>query len=201
MATPITTRRTAKADSGPPDAPASPEVLLGRVAAGDEQAFAELYDVLAGPIMGMAVRVVRSRAMAEEVTQEVLVEIWRKATEFSRDRGNAMTWVLTIAHRRAIDRVRSEQASADRAEKAERLDLRRPFDDVAEGALATLDKERVRQAMSTLTELQRESITLAYYQGFTYREVAEVLNSPLGTIKTRMRDGLARLRDALGANA
>lgn len=200
MVTQISPRSTALTPVKAEGAAATAEDLLGRVAIGDERAFAALYDVLAGPIMGMAVRVVRSRAMAEEVTQEVLVEIWRKAAEFSRERGSAMSWALTIAHRRAIDRVRSEQASADREERAERLDLRRPFDDVAEGALATLDKERVRKALSTLTELQRESILLAYYKGFTYREVAEVLKSPVGTIKTRMRDGLARLRDALGAH-
>jgi RNA polymerase sigma-70 factor, ECF subfamily len=201
MVTQIGARSTARTQAPAAHGPPVADSLIMRVATGDERAFAELFDVLAGPIMGMAVRVVRSRAIAEEVTQEVLVEIWRKAAEFSHERGSAMTWALTIAHRRAIDRVQSEQASADRQERAERLRPRRPFDDVAEGALATLDKERVRKALSTLTELQRESILLAYYKGFTYREVAEVLHSPIGTIKTRMRDGLARLRDALGAHS
>ncbi|MEC3979506.1 ECF RNA polymerase sigma factor SigK [Amycolatopsis sp. H20-H5] len=183
------------------EAPPSPEALLSRVTLGDEQAFAGLYDLLAGPILGLVTRILRNRAISEEVTQEVLVEIWRKASHFSAERGNVKTWALTIAHRRAIDRVRSEQAASDREERAERLDLRRPFDEVSETTLATLDRERVKVALSSLTEIQRESINLAYYKGFTYREVAEVLHVPVGTIKTRIRDALIRLRDALGAHS
>jgi RNA polymerase sigma-70 factor (ECF subfamily) len=178
-----------------------PEALMARVVTGDEDAFAELYTVLAPSVLGIVTRVLRSRAMSEEVTQEVLVEIWRKASQFSEVRGSVMTWALTIAHRRAIDRVRSEQASVDREERAERLDPRRSFDEVSEAILATVDRERVRRALDELTVLQRESILLAYYQGLTYREVSGVLHVPLATIKTRMRDGLIRLRDALGVTA
>lgn len=183
--------------AGRPD----PEALMARVVLGDEDAFAELYTILAPSVLGIVTRVLRSRAMSEEVTQEVLVEIWRKAARFSEVRGNVMTWALTIAHRRAIDRVRSEQASIDREERADRLDPRRSYDEVAETILATVDRERVRRALEELTVLQRESIVLAYYQGLTYREVAEMLHVPLATIKTRMRDGLIRLRDALGVTA
>ena len=153
----------------------TPEELLARVALGDEQAFADLYDRLARPIFGTILHILRSPTQSEEVTQEVLVEIWRKATQFAPARGSVQTWALTIAHRRAIDRVRSEQASANREERAERLDLRRPFDDVTETTLANLEHAQVRQALSVLTELQRESILLAYFHGYTCREVAERL--------------------------
>ncbi|MFI5593584.1 ECF RNA polymerase sigma factor SigK [Amycolatopsis sp. NPDC051758] len=177
-----------------------PEQLLARAALGDEQAFAALYDRLAGPIFGTALQVLRSRAHAEEVTQEVLLEIWRKAATFDAARGRVQTWALTIAHRRAIDRVRSEQAAVDREDRAERLDLRRPYDDVTEATLDHFDRVQVRAALGVLTELQRESILLAYFQGYTCREVSEELGVAIGTVKTRMRDGLVRLRDALGVH-
>ncbi|MEV7551956.1 ECF RNA polymerase sigma factor SigK [Amycolatopsis sp. NPDC089917] len=182
-----------------PEPPSTSEELLGRVARGDEQAFAALYDRLAAPVFGTVLHVLRSRALAEEVTQEVMVEIWRKASRFDAGRAKVSTWALTIAHRRAIDRVRSEQAARDREDRVELLDLRRPYDDVAEAALSTEEHHLVRQALSGLTELQRESILLAYFHGLTCQEVADRLGVALGTIKTRVRDGMIRLRDALGA--
>ena len=197
-------RATLTALRPPPDnAPATPttsEELIGRAALGDEQAFAALYDQLAGPIFGTVMRVLRSRAQSEEVTQEVLLEIWRKAAQFDPARAKVTTWALTIAHRRAIDRVRSEQSARDREDRAELLDFHRPFDDVAEAALSTEEHHLVREALATLTELQRESLLLAYFHGLTCREVAEKLGVAVGTVKTRMRDGLVRLRDALGAS-
>jgi RNA polymerase sigma-70 factor (ECF subfamily) len=184
-------------DSAPLCSPTSEE-LLGRAALGDEQAFAVLYDRLASPIFGTVLQVLRSRSQSEEVTQEVLLEIWRKAARFDPARAKVTTWALTIAHRRAIDRVRSEQSARDREERVDLLDLHRPYDDVAEAALAAEDHVLVRQALSSLTELQRESVLLAYFHGLTCREVAEKLGVAIGTVKTRMRDGLIRLRDALG---
>jgi len=188
----------------PPDeaATAAPtaEELLARVAAGDETAFASLYDLVAGPVLGLATRVLRSHAQAEEVAQEVLVEVWRKATRYEPERGSALSWVLTIAHRRAVDRVRSHQAGVDREERAGLMDVRRPFDEVTESTLAGLEQQRVRQCLAALTDLQRESIVLAYYNGYTYPEVAEVLKVAPGTVKTRIRDGLIRLRDCLGVD-
>ena len=186
-------------DEAPAPAP-SAEELLARVAAGDETAFASLYDLVAGPVLGLATRVLRSHAQAEEVAQEVLVEVWRKATRYEPERGSALSWVLTIAHRRAVDRVRSHQAGVDREERAGLMDVRRPFDEVTESALAGLEQQRVRQCLSALTDLQRESIVLAYYNGYTYPEVAEVLKVAPGTVKTRIRDGLIRLRDCLGVD-
>ncbi|QKV81612.1 ECF RNA polymerase sigma factor SigK [Amycolatopsis sp. Hca4] len=186
-------------DEAPATAP-SAEELLRQVAAGDETAFASLYDLIAGPVLGLVTRVLRSHAQAEEVTQEVLVEVWRKATRYEPERGSALSWVLTIAHRRAVDRVRSHQAGVDREERAGLMDVRRPFDEVTESTLAGLEQQRVRQCLAALTDLQRESIVLAYYNGYTYPEVAEVLKVAPGTVKTRIRDGLIRLRDCLGVD-
>ncbi|GAA4529068.1 ECF RNA polymerase sigma factor SigK [Amycolatopsis samaneae] len=172
--------------------------LLLRVATGDEAAFAEVYDLMAGAVLGLAVRMMRDRAQAEEVAQEALVDVWRRAAHYSPERGSARAWVLTIAHRRAVDRIRSEYAAEHREDRAGRLEERRPFDAVSESALANLEHERVRGCLSALTELQRESIVLAYYNGYTYVEAARVLRTPAGTVKTRIRDGLIRLRDCLG---
>jgi RNA polymerase sigma-70 factor (ECF subfamily) len=178
------------------------EELMALVASGDEAAFTSLYDRLAGPILGMAKRVLLNHSHAEEVTQEVLLELWRTAPRYSASKGKALSWALTIAHRRAIDRVRSEQASTKREGKVNfEAGHSRPFDEVAESAEVQEDRRRVRACLGRLTELQRQSVTLAYYQGKTYNEVATLLEVAAGTIKTRMRDGLIRLRDCLGVAA
>jgi RNA polymerase sigma-70 factor (ECF subfamily) len=175
--------------------------VLHRVALGDEAAFERLFHRVAGQVLGIVRRVVRDPAQSEEVAQEVLVEVWRTATRFDPERGSATTWVLTMAHRRAVDRVRSAQAASDREDRAGRRDQERPFDEVAEQVTDRLEHEAVRRCLGGLTELQREAVQLAFYGGNTYREVAELLGSPLGTIKTRLRDGLIRLRDCLGVTA
>ncbi|MFJ1864229.1 ECF RNA polymerase sigma factor SigK [Streptomyces sp. NPDC088097] len=176
-------------------------VLLGRVAEGDEAAFVPLYEAVCGAVLGVARAVLRDRAQAEEVTQEVLVEVWRTAGRYRADRGSVRTWVLTMAHRRAVDRVRSAQAAADRERRAARLESALPeFDEVTEAALAGEERERVRRCLGSLTEIQRQAVGLAYYRGLTCREVSETLAVPLGTVKTRLRDGLLRLRDCLGVS-
>jgi RNA polymerase sigma-70 factor (ECF subfamily) len=184
----------------PEGGPATPEELLRLVARGDERAFAALYDQLAPRVYGLARRVVRDPAQAEEVAQEALVEVWRMASRFDDTKGSAAAWVLTITHRRAVDRVRSAQASADRDRRVAVASNQTPYDDVVEEATARLDQQQVRRCLQALTELQRESITLAYYGGHTYREVADMLGTALPTIKTRMRDGLIRMRDCLGVS-
>jgi len=183
------------------DGPATLDDLVLRVARGDTAAFEALYDQMADVVFGVIRRVLRDPAQSEEVAQEVLVEVWRTATRFDPDKGSAATWVLTMAHRRAIDRVRSAQAAHDREERVALRDHVPAFDEVAERVEHNLEREQVRRCLSNLTELQRESVTLAYFGGYTYREVGELLEVPLGTVKTRLRDGLIRLRDCMGVQA
>jgi RNA polymerase sigma-70 factor, ECF subfamily len=191
--------RAVRAADGAPR-PDSLEDLVAQVARGDRDAFDAVYRQLAAPVYGLVRRVLRDPAQSEEVTQEVLVELWRTATRFDPDRGSVRTWAMTLAHRRAVDRVRSEQAATERELRlARQAPVAGAEDDVAEAVEIRLDQQRVRHCLGALTELQRESVRLAYYGGYTYREVAELLGSPLGTVKTRLRDGLIRLRDCLGA--
>ena len=171
-------------------------VLLARVARGDQSAFQGVYDRAAGQILGIVRAIVRDPAQSEEVTQEVLLELWRTASRFDPALGSPVAWVATLAHRRAVDRVRSEQKATQRELRAAAAAI--AYDEVIETVEARLDRERVRRCLGSLTELQRESVTLAYYDGYTYREVAELLGVAVGTVKTRMRDGLIRLRDCLG---
>ncbi|MFJ3644604.1 MULTISPECIES: sigma-70 family RNA polymerase sigma factor [Streptomyces] len=175
--------------------------LLHEVALGDQEAFAALYDTVAGSVLGVARAVLRDRAQSEEVAQDVLVEVWRTAPRYQPERGSALNWILTLAHRRAVDRVRSVEAAAARDTRAALLDHQPAYDEVTEQVESRLEQEQVRRCLRTLTELQRQSVTLAYYRGLTYREVAEALALPLGTVKTRLRDGLIRLRDCLGVTA
>jgi RNA polymerase sigma-70 factor, ECF subfamily len=196
---PLANRRRLRAvDHASPSAARDEEQLMAAVARGDQAAFGDLYDRVGGTVHGVVRKVVRDPAQSEEVTQEVMVEVWRTAVRFDADKGSVRTWILTMAHRRAIDRVRSEQSSRDRTERVGHRDQVRAFDEVAEEVEVRFEHDQVREALSALTELQREAVELAYYQGYTYREVSELLDTPLGTIKTRMRDGLIRLRDAMG---
>lgn len=182
------------------DVAASDDVtaLLVRVGAGDEPAFAELYERVAGWVYGLALRVVRNPSLSEEVAQEILVDVWRHAPQFDPERGSAKAWILTIAHRRAVDRVRSEQASAQRDVRAGTYAYAAPHDDVIEQVEINLDRQRVRHLLAGLTDVQRQAIALAYFDGYSQSEIARMLNLPLGTVKTRMRDGLIRLREAMG---
>jgi RNA polymerase sigma-70 factor, ECF subfamily len=174
------------------------DTLLKLAARGDQGAFEALYERLARPAYGLIRKVLRDPAQSEEVVQEVLLEVWRTAARFDPARGGAATWVLTIAHRRAVDRVRSETAAAEREQRAQRDAA--AFDAVADNVEASLDAAALRRCLEGLSDVQRQSITLAYYGGYTYPEVAKLLEVALGTIKTRIRDGLNRLRDCLGVS-
>lgn len=181
-----------------PDRRAETDDLLRAVARGDEAAFERLYGLVSPRVYGLVRRVLRDPAQAEEVAQEVLVEVWRTAARFDPAKGSAAAWVFTIAHRRAVDRVRSEQAGAERTRRVAAGSAETPYDEVAEEAAARLERQQVRHCLDALTEVQREAITLAYYGGHSYREVAGLLDTALPTVKSRMRDGLIRLRDCLG---
>jgi len=172
------------------------EAALALVARGDSTAFAWVYDHSAAAVLGCVRRVLRDPAQSEEVMQEVLLDVWRTAARFDPAVGSASAWIMTLAHRRAVDRVRAEQRSAEREQRAATASI--AYDEVTDAVEARLEHERVRRCLAALTDLQRESVTLAYYQGYSYPEVAQLLGVAVGTVKTRMRDGLIRLRDCLG---
>lgn len=191
-------RRAAVQQAEIDQSPADPlAALLNRAGRGDQTAFAELYDQLAPLLHGVILRVLRDPAQSEEVTQEAFVELWRLAPRYEVSRGSVRSWATTVAHRRAIDRVRSEQASRGRTELE--TQKRAPAaQDVADEVVASMDATRVRRALDRLTGIQRQALELAYFGGHSYREVATLLNVAEGTIKTRIRDGMIRLRDELG---
>ena len=172
--------------------------LLRRSARGDEAAFAQLYDATSSRAYGLAVRVVRDPAQAQEVTQEAYLDVWRQSARYDSGRGSAASWLLTIVHRKAVDRVRSAEAASRRDVAYQDANRVVEHDSTAEAAEASFEARRVRTALAGLTQVQREAITLAYYGGYTHAQVATMLDLPVGTAKTRIRDGLIRLRDALG---
>lgn len=194
-------RRLASVDDGEGSSRDELTELMEAVQRGDRQAFAALYDRLAPSAFGLARRVVRDPARAEEVVQEAMIEVWRHATRFDADKGSVRSWVLTLTHRRAVDRVRTEQASRDREDRVASREHERPSDVVSDAVEHHFERQRVGRALDGLTPLQREAVELAYYSGLTHQEIAEVLDAPLGTIKTRIRDGMIRLRDSLGVTA
>ncbi len=179
-------------------APPTHEDLIRLVALGDEAAFEQLYDAVSPRVFGLVRRVVRDPAQSQEVTQEVFIDIWSQASRFDADRGKAMSWMLVIAHRKAVDKVRASQASTDRDMRQGIKEYEESYEDVAETVETRMESERVSQALESLTAAQQEAIRLAYYSGYTHQEVAELLRIPVGTVKTRIRDGMIRLRDRLG---
>jgi RNA polymerase sigma-70 factor (ECF subfamily) len=190
-------------DAQPEAAASDPSVddLLVAAGGGDRAAFGALYDRTSARVFGLVRRIVVDPAQAEEVTQDVYLEIWQTAPRFDRDRGSAISWMFTLAHRRAVDRVRSAQSARDRDLRVGARDLDVPVDTVAESAEVRIEHERAHEALAGLSDLQRECVALAYYGGLTQSEIAERLGVPLGTVKTRLRDGMIRLRHLLGVTA
>jgi RNA polymerase sigma-70 factor (ECF subfamily) len=172
--------------------------LLKRASRGDESAFALWYDATSARAYGLAVRVLRDRAQAEEVTQEAYLDCWRHAARFDPAKGSALSWLLTVVHRKAVDRVRSAEAASRRDTAYGNREIAVSHDETAEAATASLEATRVRSALASLTIKQREAVQLAFLGGYTHTEVAAMLDLPIGTAKTRIRDGLIRMRDALG---
>ena len=175
----------------------SSEELLVQVATGDKRAFGELYDRLAARVMGICMQVLRNRAIAEEITQEVFVEIWRTAPMFSPERGSAQGWVLRLARSRAIDKLRSRMATLARDERTTMLEQLTRYIDVEEDAITSVEGEHLRAAVNDIGEPHRTAIMLTYFGGLTQQQLADHLGIPLGTAKTRVRDGLKKLKSAL----
>lgn len=197
----MTDLRAVSSGDDTPEETALPQrlsALLKQASLGDEPAFARLYDEVSSRLYGLVLRVVRDPAQSEEVSQEAFLEIWRTASRFDPGRGSALSWMMTIAHRKAVDRVRSAEAASRRDHGYHETNQDVDYDTTAEAAHATLDAERVRRALTTLTPAQRGALELAFFGGYTHTEVATMLDLPVGTAKTRIRDGLIRLRDTLG---
>ncbi|WP_438856555.1 ECF RNA polymerase sigma factor SigK [Agromyces sp. M3QZ16-3] len=192
--------RVTDAEHGPAASDPTLDDLLVASGTGDRAAFGALYDRTAARILGLVRRIVIDPAQAEEVAQDVFLEVWQTAPRFDAARGSAISWMFTLAHRRAVDRVRSSQSARDRDARIGARDLDVPVDSVAEVVEVRLDHERAHVALAELSDPQRECVELAYYGGLTQAEIAERLDVPLGTVKTRMRDGMIRLRRVMGVS-
>jgi RNA polymerase sigma-70 factor (ECF subfamily) len=174
--------------------------LMSHAAMGNHWAFAELYDLTVHRVYGAVLKVIQSAAHAEEVTQEVYAEVWQQAGRYSQNRGGVVTWLVTVARRRAVDRVRSVSKEMARDERYARA-ADAEIDQVWDRTVQRHDVERVRSGLRSLTNLQSEALALAYYEDLTQSQIAARLNVPLGTVKTRTRDALKRLGEALGGEA
>jgi RNA polymerase sigma-70 factor (ECF subfamily) len=181
-------------DCPPADSTRSLAELLILVAGGGRAAFGELHQRIAGKVLGVATSTLRDSSQAEEVTQEVFLEIWQRASSFDSARGSASSWVLRIAHARSVDRVRQAQAARNRDGVYFQREFEPEFDSVVDDVLRKVDYHRLRAAVAELTPLQREAVTMTFYTGHSYREASDVLGIPRATMKTRVRDGLLALR-------
>jgi RNA polymerase sigma-70 factor (ECF subfamily) len=173
------------------------DALLREVARGDSAAFAAVYDLTKTRVYGLVARVLRDSGYSEETTQEVYLEAWRTASDYDSAKGSALAWLLTMAHRRAVDRVRAEQAGSTRESRYGAASVDPPADVVADSAIAGDERRRVTECLNALTDAQRQCIQLAYYDGLTYNEVSQRLAANLSTIKSRIRDALRGLRNCL----
>ena len=174
--------------------------LLQRIAQGDQASFAEFYRLTSRRVFGMARRVLIDPELSEDTAQEVFLQVWQNAASFDPASGSPLAWLMTISHRRAVDKVRSSQSASEREARygANSQDI--DHDSVSDEVDTRLEAEAVVRCLETLTETQQESVRLAYYGGLTYREVAEKLNAAIPTIKSRIRDGLIRLKTCLGVS-
>jgi len=196
---PATLRLRDADDEGPePVTNTDLDALLRRVAQHDAGAFAAFYDATRSRVYGMVARVLRDRGYSEETTQDVYLQVWRTAESYDPASGSALAWLLTLAHRRAVDRVRSEQAATLRDARYGAATTERDTDEVSDTVLAEEERRRVAACLDGLTDMQRECVELAYYQGLTYVQVSERLAANLATVKSRMRDALRGLRNCLG---
>lgn len=171
--------------------------LLLRTGQGDREAFTAFYKLTSQRVYGLARKTIIDAEISQDTTQEIYLMVWQKASKYDPAAGSAMAWLMTITHRRAVDKVRAEQAGINREARWGAKTQKIEYDEVAETVTASIEAQTVMRCLDTLSPIQREAISLAYYNCLTYREVAEQLSAPLPTIKTRMRDGLKQLRTCL----
>ena len=176
------------------------DALLRRVAEEDVEAFAAFYDNTRARVFGLVLRVLRDPGYSEETTQDVYLQVWRNARTYNPAAGTPLAWLMTLAHRRAVDRVRSEQSASQRESRYGAANVDLPADRVAEAVIQLDEQRQVTECLESLTDPQRECIQLAYYEGLTYVQVSERLAANLATIKSRMRDGIRGLRKCLGVS-
>jgi RNA polymerase sigma-70 factor (ECF subfamily) len=176
------------------------DAMLRRVARGDREAFAKFYDSTRARVFGLVLRVLRDPGYAEETAQDVFIQVWRTAAGYDARQGSALAWLMTLAHRRAVDRVRAEQSASRRDARYGATNVETAADVVADAAILRDEQRQVADCLGALSDLQRQAIEMAYYDGLTYVQVSERLSTSLGTIKSRMRDGLRSLRDCLGVS-
>jgi RNA polymerase sigma-70 factor, ECF subfamily len=173
------------------------DALLRRVAQRDADAFAAFYDSTRARVYGLITRVLRDRGYSEETTQEVYLQVWRSADSYDATSGSALAWLMTLAHRRAVDRVRAEQAASQRDSRYGAANVEPAADHVSDTVILRDERRQVAECLDGLTDVQRQCIELAYYDGLTYVQVSKRLSANLATIKSRMRDALRGLRNCL----
>lgn len=173
------------------------QALLSRVIRGDQAAFAALFDRYGAPAFGLALKVCHNRALAEDVVQEAFLSIWQRAGGFDPAKGNVSTYLFSAVHNKAVDAIRHEESVRRREERTMDFAAESGGEEVIEAAWLGVRRKEVRAAVDALSPVQREALQLAYFEGLTYSEVADRLGIPLGTAKTRLRDGMTRLRAQL----
>lgn len=187
-------------DTTTPRAEGSSDYLTGlliETALGSHQAFTDFYNHTCSRVFGIARKTVIDPHLSEEVTQEVFLAVWSSAGKYNPEAGSPLTWLMTIAHRRAVDKVRSHQNDTTRQQRWAAATQTLPYDEVAESVCDRIEAQRLNDSLACLTELQHQAIVLAYFGSLTYSEVAHTLSTPIPTIKSRIRAGLKQLRNQM----
>lgn len=197
MPAPLLEVRSTSVPALSPDEHARLNHLLVQTAAADKHAFSTLYDALAATVYSVCLSVLRNPALAEEVAQDVFVEVWTSAAKFDPQRGNARSWVGRLAHGRAVDKLRSHVAAVQRDDRDAMLTQAAFAETLEDKALGNVEAQQLRQAIDKIGEPHSTAVALAFFDGLTHAELAESTGVPLGTAKTRVRDGVKKLKAIL----